>query len=160
MWRYNDKTTRSFYTCWRKAIRRLYNIPYRTHNILVHHIINSYPIDVVLEKRCIKYIWNLINSGCKLHADIVFLSMDNMYSTIGENMQYFMYKYKFSTNDWYRPLSFLNNKIDTYVNSTVNFDIVCTATAIKESCQARDMGDTQFFNRQELTIMINTLCKQ
>ena len=25
MWRYNDKTTRSFYTCWRKAIRRLYN---------------------------------------------------------------------------------------------------------------------------------------
>ena len=129
MWRYNDKTTRSFYTCWRKAIRRLYNIPYRTHNILVHHIINSYPIDVVLEKRCIKYrpIWNLINSGCKLHADIVFLSMDNMYSTIGENMRYFMYKYKFSTNDWYRPLSFLNNKIDTYVNSTVNFDIVCTA---------------------------------
>ena len=43
-----------------------------------------------------------------------------------------MYKYKFSTNDWYRPLSFLNNKIDTYVNSTVNFDIVCTTTAIKE----------------------------
>ena len=86
MWRYNDKTTRSFYTCWRKAIRRLYNILYRTHNILVHHIINSYPIDVVLEKCCIKYIWNLINSGCKLHAYIVFFSMDNMYSTIGENM--------------------------------------------------------------------------
>ena len=56
MWRYNDKTSRSFYTCWRKAIRRLYNIPYRTHHILVHHIINSYPIDVVLEKRCIKYV--------------------------------------------------------------------------------------------------------
>ena len=44
MWRYDDKTTRSFDACWRKAIRRLYNIPYRTHNILVHHIINSYPI--------------------------------------------------------------------------------------------------------------------
>ena len=86
---------------------------------------------------------------------IVFLSMDNMYSTIGENMRYFMYKYKFSTNDWYRPLSFLNNKINTYVNSTVNFDIVCTATAIKELCQARDMGDTQFFNRQEFTINEN-----
>ena len=77
--------------------------------------------------------------------------MDNMYSTIGENMRYFMYKYKFSTDDWYRPLSFLNNKIDTYVNGTVNFDIVCTATAIKELCQARDMGDTQLFNRQKLT---------
>ena len=78
--------------------------------------------------------------------------MDNMYLTIGENNRYFMYKYKFSTNDWYRQHSFLNNKIDTYVNSTVNFNIVCTATANKELCQARDMGDTQLFNRQELTI--------
>ena len=86
--------------------------------------------------------------------------MDNMYLTIDEKMRDFMYKYKFCTNDWYRLLSFLNNKINTYVNSTVNFDIVCTATAIKELCQARDMGDTQFFNRQELTIIINTLCKQ
>ena len=84
--------------------------------------------------------------------------MDNRYSTIGENMRYLMYKYKFSTNDWYRPF-FLNNKIDTYVISTVNFDILCTATVIKELCQARDMGDTQLFNRQDLTIMINTLCK-
>ena len=95
MWRYNDKTTRSFYACWRKAP----TFPF-------HHI-------PFLNRECmkngIKYIWNLINSGCKLHADIVFLSMDNMYSTIGENMRYFMYKYKFSTNDWYRPLSFLNN---------------------------------------------------
>ena len=85
--------------------------------------------------------------------------MDNMYSTIGENMRYFIYKYKFSTDEWHRPLSFINNKIDI-VNSTVNFDIVCTAAAIKELCQAQDMGDTQLFNRQELTIMINTLCKQ
>ena len=54
--------------------------------------------------------------------------MHNMYSTIIENMRYFMYKYKFSNNDWHRPLSFLNNKINTYVNSTVTFDIVCTAT--------------------------------
>ena len=66
--------------------------------------------------------------------------MDNMYLTIGENMRYFMYKYKFSTNDWYRPLSFLINKIQSYVNSTVNLDIVCTASAINELCQARDMG--------------------
>ena len=59
-----------------------------------------------------------------------------------------------------KPLSFLNNKIDTYVNSPVNFDIVCTATAIKDLCQARDMSDTQLFNLQELTIMINTLFNQ
>ena len=71
-----------------------------------------------------------------------------------------MYKYKFSTNDWYRPLFFLNNKIDTYVNCTVNLDVVCTATAIKELYQSQDMGDTQLFNRQELAITIAALCKK
>ena len=71
------------------------------------------------------------DSGYKLHADIVILSMDNIYSTIGENMRYFMYKYKFSTSDWYWPISFLNNKIDTYVNSTVNFGIVCSLLLLR-----------------------------
>ena len=46
----------------------------------------------------------------------------------------------------------LNNKIDTYVNSTVNFDIVCPATAIKELCQTRDMGDTQLFSDRNLLL--------
>ena len=46
--------------------------------------------------------------------------MDNMYLTIGENINII-----FSTNEWHRSLSFLNNKIDIYVNSTVNFDVVC-----------------------------------
>ena len=55
--------------------------------IHIHIHICTYPIDVVLEKRYIKYIWNLMNSGCKLHADIVILSMDNIYSTISENMR-------------------------------------------------------------------------
>ena len=49
--------------------------------------------------------------------------MDNMYLTIGENMRYFMYKCKFSNNVWYGALSSLNNN-NTYVNSTVKFDIV------------------------------------
>ena len=51
-----------------------------------------------------------------------------------------MFKYKFSTNDWYRPLSFLNNKIDTYVN----FDIVYTATAITTEDPSFNCAPTQF----------------
>ena len=32
----------------------------------------------------------------------------------------------------------MKNKIDSYVNITVNMDTVCTATTIKELCEARD----------------------
>ena len=48
------------------------------------------PIDITLEKRCIKYLWNVINSNCKLYRNIVNLSLNNVSTTIGENLRYFM----------------------------------------------------------------------
>ena len=56
--------------------------------ISIHHQL----IYITLEKCCIKYLWNLINSNCKLYNNIVKLSLNNVSTTIGENMRYFMYK--------------------------------------------------------------------
>ena len=47
------------------------------------------PIDITLENRCIKYLWNMINGNCKLYHNIVNLSLNNVSTTIGENMRYF-----------------------------------------------------------------------
>ena len=57
-------------------------------------------IDITLEKRCIKYLWNMINSNCKLYRNIVNLSLNNVSTTIGENLRYFMYKYMIQEYDW------------------------------------------------------------
>ena len=40
-WRYNSNYLDKFYTTWRKAGRRVWKIPYRTHNKLVHLINKS-----------------------------------------------------------------------------------------------------------------------
>ena len=52
-----------------------------------------------MEKHCIKHLWNLINSKCKLYNNIVKLSLNNVIIIIGENMRYFMYKCKIQGND-------------------------------------------------------------
>ena len=57
------------------------------------------PIDTTLETLFIKYLWNLINSNCKLQNNIVKLSLNNVSTTIGENMRYFMYKPKIQDYD-------------------------------------------------------------
>ena len=49
-WRYNSNYLDKFYTTWRKAIRRVWKIPYRMHNKLVHLINKSCSINTVLEK--------------------------------------------------------------------------------------------------------------
>ena len=41
------------YTAWRKAIRAIWKLPFRTHCNLLHGINNTLPIDVMLEQRCI-----------------------------------------------------------------------------------------------------------
>ena len=38
-----------------------------TLSFTVHTINNCLPIDLQLEKRCIKFIWNLFNSSHELH---------------------------------------------------------------------------------------------
>ena len=47
-----------FCVSWRKVIRRIWKIPYRTHNALVHLInkCNSIVNILVLEKQCIKFL--------------------------------------------------------------------------------------------------------
>ena len=61
IWAFNKTYLNKFYVAWRKAIRRIWKLPYRTHNNSLHLINLCLPIDVTLEKRSIKYIWNLIN---------------------------------------------------------------------------------------------------
>ena len=34
-----------FFVSWRKAIRRMFKLPYRTHSCLLHLIINDLPVD-------------------------------------------------------------------------------------------------------------------
>ena len=71
IWTFYNKEVNIFYTAWRKAIRQIYNLPYRTHNILINHIIQCYPIDIILEKIGIRFIWGLINSEHILFNNII-----------------------------------------------------------------------------------------
>ena len=73
------------------------------------------PIDITLENRCIKYLWNMINSNCTLYHNIVNLSLNNVSTTIGENMRYFMYKYIIQEYDWYESINIIYKKIDSYI---------------------------------------------
>ena len=38
LWKFNGKHINTFFTAWRKAIRRIWKIPFRSHNKLVHLI--------------------------------------------------------------------------------------------------------------------------
>ena len=93
LWKFYDKHINTCFTPWRKAIRRICKIPFRRHNKLVHLIKCSHDNAIILEKRCIKQSWKLLNNEYELYNKIVKYSMHNANSTLGENVRYFMYKW-------------------------------------------------------------------
>ena len=58
-----------------------------------------------MEKYCIKFIWNLLNSNNILFNRTVKHSLSMSSTTLGENIRYFMFKYGIYMCEWYGPIS-------------------------------------------------------
>ena len=58
-------------TEWRKAIRRVWKIPRRTHSRYLPHIAQTLPIDVILQQNFIKYFYNVLASHNSL-VSVIF----------------------------------------------------------------------------------------
>ena len=84
--------------------------------------------------------------------------MYNNSTTLGENIRYFMYKYKIYDYEWYDSINVIFKKIDRYVLSRLDEDVQCDAVAIRELCESRDSCADLMFDRSELHIFIETLC--
>ena len=155
---YDKKLLELFYVAWRKSLRRVWNISNVTHNNLLPYIHNCHPIEVILEKRCIKFVWSLFNSNYALYSNILRLSLQNGNSTMGENVRYLMHKYGIVNSDWSQNINILYSKIESYSNRLLNIEHKCTGSVIRELCETRDSYNTQFFERRELLYVIEMLC--
>ena len=62
LWDVPAKSINKFYISWRKCLRQLYKLPYRTHNNLLHLITEDQPIDVQVHPRIMKYVMSNLKS--------------------------------------------------------------------------------------------------
>ena len=60
LWNYGTGYPETFYVAWRKVTRLIWKLPFRTHCNLLHTINNCYPIEFILEKRCINFLHSCI----------------------------------------------------------------------------------------------------
>ena len=74
----NKKHLKAIDVGWRKCICHIWKTNSKTNNCL--------PIYILVEKRCIKFIFNIINSEHLLHSQIALYSLYNGDTTLGENI--------------------------------------------------------------------------
>ena len=84
----------------------------------------------------------MINSNCKLYNNVVKLSLNNISTTINDNiMRYFMYNCKNINYNWYESINIIYKKIYKYMLSHFK---------AKELCESRDSCSDLIFCSKEL----------
>ena len=94
LWNFGDSDCERFYVAWRKCIRRLLNLPSRTHCNLLNIICNDCPVDVQLHRRFLKFLKSCCtsNNTCiKLCSELV---LHGSGSNVCDSLTYICSQYK------------------------------------------------------------------
>ena len=62
VWNLSSSHVERFYVAWRKCVRRILNVPYRTHNNLINLIVGEMKIERTIEKRTLNFYQTLCSS--------------------------------------------------------------------------------------------------
>ena len=145
-----------YYCAWRKIIRKLWSLPFKTHCRFLHVINDSLPIDIILEKRCLKFIWSCINSS---NQTVKSLSLSNIkcgYSVFGENYRYLSYKYDIWPTMWYKPFYTISQKVNTFIK--ISHVYYYEAYMVRDLCIQIDTGQFDVSTSEEMCFLIEFLC--
>ena len=156
LWNFASGYVNKLYTAWRKAIRSIWKLPYITHCKFIHVINDTLPVDIILEKRCIKFIWSLIHSENVIVKSVISSAISSKHSVLGENYRYFSYKYNITPYTWLCTLPKVLHCINDYVSCNVyNYE---HGYLIRELCIDRDSYEHVILTSMEMSQMIEYIC--
>ena len=97
LWDVSAKSIDKFYISWRKCVRQVYKLPYRTYNNLLHRISKDQPIDVQLHQRIMKYVMSNLKSTNSLVRLSTKLCMSGRKSFTCKRIKHIMSIYDLNT---------------------------------------------------------------
>lgn len=136
----------------RKAIRRLWHLPYRTHCNLLPHIADLQPCSVILWKRFINHFLLGCNNDNKIVSQIFKFSLFGM-SRLSRNYRYIIGQIKGKLSDFVN-CDKVKSKIDTFWYNNCLPEDIRIAKHIKELCIDRDDLCQKVLDSSEITDII------
>lgn len=103
-----------FHSCcvqWNKAVRRLYNLPYRTHTWLLGPLIGQSHISVQLAVKTLRFIHGMVKSSNCIVSYIALIAKHCAMSPTGQNLSHLKYIYNVDLDD----------KLGTNISRIANF---------------------------------------
>ena len=154
-----DLTAVSFQTlcvAWRKAIRRVFHLPSRTHNVIVNLITGNLPVNISVECRITKLYKRLLSSHNNLLSYTANVCLYQSYSNMGKNVSYFQNNY---VNGDLHSIHCECTKVlyEQWLSSQTDND-VNTAAICQELLECRDNHQNFVLNQQECNELLHYIC--
>jgi hypothetical protein len=160
IWDLSHSDIESLCITWRKGIRRVYQLPYTTHSLLIPGLCDTLPMIDLFYKRMLNFVYRCLNSQSSLVNFVTRhgILSGQMNSVLGRNVISCSLRYNTSV-DCIGKLEFSPHNINKY--AIANQDILDTSALILELLRCRDGSyslSNALFNRTDITEMINILC--
>ena len=107
LWDLNCNYVTDFKVASRKIKRRIWHLPYRAHNVIVHNY-----VDHQLDTRMTKFVYSCLNHSNRVCRSLLASKLHCVRSTFAANFKYLSYNYNISQDEWFTDLSHLIKKVD------------------------------------------------
>ena len=146
---YDAQCMNPLYVAWRTAMKKVWKLPRTTHNDYISIIADVVPPNLMLEKRTIKFIKNLMRSDNVTVKTITGMAINGYQSVLAKNYKYLLYNYNLDIANVYR-------KWKSYCLSHPESIRICDQ--INELITMRDSFDEYFLSQSEAKDIIDFLC--
>ena len=105
LWDLNCKYVNDFKVAWRKIKRRIWGLPFRAHNAIIHNL--SYNIDLQLDTRMMKFVHSCLSHCNTVCKSLLSAKLHCTKSTFAANYKHLSYNFKISQDDWFMDINIL-----------------------------------------------------
>ena len=160
LWDHSSQCMEKLYVTWRKCVRKILNVPYNTHSVLLPIICNDLNIDCQLYKRVLKFFASLAKSDNIYNRLTLRLITQGNNSRMSHTFNHLSYKYGFNKYDFIENINMPNlmKKISSqYLESLPAWSLAC-ADVIKYMLYLISSKQYHVFSLNEISQFINFCC--
>ena len=150
LWDYDSVNVNAFYIAWRKCCRRMFNVPYRTHNIFIHYLEDE-DSDIQLHLRFLNIIGKMINSDNQIVQLCSNMAIKGSRSNVSKTVNVVCEKYKFDK-------SLLHSVNCTFKCVKVDNPDIAQCDVIRDFLIASEDIFTSNEDKQNCKYIVNFLC--
>ena len=154
LWDLSSKYIQRFYVAWRKSVRYVLGLPYKTHSNLLPLVCNDKPINLQLYKRFIKFFSSIINNNNSVISLCGELALQGSNSSACNNLNVISYQCKIDKNVMVHKRKLFNEHIEILFRESNHEKDLLVAGSITDILQLRDLNNSQFTKDEPHTLLV------